>query len=652
RLGDLVVEPARGLARLSGLVMEEQAGATTECLRLAFLGGTALLLPGTEANRIWRYGSSSTIKAHRLDSANWEERSAEVRREIDATAVALVARMQARDRLSAPVIEPGQAYRRFAGRRPYPLTRDQVRAIRAVQQDLASGRPMMRLVCGDVGFGKTEVALHAAALVAEAGRQVAVVAPTTLLARQHLDVFRRQLSGTGLRVEAVIRSSRSPENQAVLRDVSRGDVAILIGTHAIAAARFKDLGLIVIDEEQRFGEAQKRRLRALQDAAHALIMTGTPLPRSLQSALSGLIAVSVLSTPPSARQSGRSFVAPFDPALVRAALLREQRRGGQSFLVCPRVEDIAPMQAKLRDLVPELTLAVAHGRLRGEALDRVMLTFANGEADVLLSTSIIEAGLDLPNANTMLIWRADRLGLAQLHQLRGRVGRGRERATTYLLTDPDHPPGPAGRKRLEAVATLDALGAGFAISLADLDQRGAGDLLGDEQSGHVRLFGTDLYRDILEQALARARGEPAPDRWQPEIVLDLPAYVPEAFVPEPDERLGIYRQVARVVTPAEVDDAAEDLADRFGEPPVPAQALLDLARLRVACHTLGIGKVQAGPAAVALTPRGASEPDLLRLPGAHPSNGRVILPIAEASPQRRLQLLLSILADMGEQVRS
>ncbi|MBN8897170.1 MAG: DEAD/DEAH box helicase, partial [Rhodospirillales bacterium] len=616
RIGDLVVEPSRGLARLTGLVMEEQAGAPIECLRLAFLGGTNLLLPAAEADRIWRYGASSTLKPNRLDSEAWQAQRADVERDIAQVARGLVARMKERAKLVAPKLESTPPYARFVRRMPFAPTADQVRAIRAVQHDLASGRPMLRLLCGDVGFGKTEVALHAAALAAFAGKQVAVVAPTTLLAGQHLDTFRRRLSGTGLRIEGLIRSARSTEARAVLRDVAEGKVHILVGTHAVGSARFRDLGLVVIDEEQRFGEAQKQRLRTLQDRAHALVMTATPLPRSLQGALVGLVSVSLLATPPAARQSVRGFVAGFDPVVIRAALMHEARRGGQSFFVVPRIEDVAPMAAQLRELVPELAVTVVHGRMRGEVLDAAMLDFADGGADVLLATSIIEAGLDVPNANTMLIWRADRFGLAQLHQLRGRVGRGRARASAYLLTEPAHPPSASARKRLETIATLDSLGAGFAVSLADLDQRGAGDLLGDTQAGHVRLIGTDLYRDVLRRELARARGEDVPDPWRPDLVCDVPAFVPADFVPEADARLAIYRELARLETPAAVDEAAAELDDRFGDLPIQVRLLLDLARLRLACLRLGIARVQAGPAAVALTPRPGAGARLESLPGA------------------------------------
>jgi transcription-repair coupling factor (superfamily II helicase) len=440
RVGDMVVDPERGVAQLAGLAMEDQAGAPCEFLSLEFLAGQRLLLPAFGAGRIWRYSSANTVSPSRLDGAAWLERRAEAERAIETAAVELVERLRARERTQAPIIEPDGSYQRFVRRMPFAATADQARAIHAVRDDLAAGRPMHRLVCGDVGFGKTEVALHTAALVALSGRQVVVVAPTTILARQHLETFRRRLRGFDLRVEPLIRGTRSSAGKAVLRAVEQGTVNILVGTHAALAARFCDLGLVIIDEEQRFGEAQKKALRRLQASAHALVMTATPLPRSLQAALLGLVDVSLLSEPPAPRLPVRSVVTPFDAAVVRASLLREARRGGQSFVICPRIEDIVPIEARLRTLVPELSLTVVHGRMAGDVLDEAMMDFSSGERDVLLATNIVETGLDLPNANTMLIWRPDRFGLAQLHQLRGRVGRGRVRAATYLLTDPDHPP--------------------------------------------------------------------------------------------------------------------------------------------------------------------------------------------------------------------
>lgn len=497
--------------------------------------------------------------------------------------------------------------------------------------------------CGDVGFGKTEVALHAAAAAVFAGKQVAIAAPTTLLARQHLETFRRRLPAA--RISPLVRSSHSAESREVLASAKRGEVDILIGTHAVAAARFRDLALVIIDEEQRFGEAQKRRLRSLGPEAHTLVMTATPLPRSLQTALVGLIDVSVLADPPAGRQPVRGFVVPFDPAVIRAALMREARRGGQGFVVCPRIEDIAPLEARLRELIPELSVVVAHGRIRGDALDRVMLKFANGEHDVLLTTSIIEAGLDVPNANTVIVCSADRFGLTQLHQLRGRVGRGHVRASAYFMTDPERRLPAAARKRLAAIASLDALGAGFSVSAADLDQRGAGDLLGDEQSGHVRLIGTELYRDVLARELARARGGAPDEPWVPEISLDLPAYVPRDLVPEADLRLEIYRRLARLASHQEIQEAADELEDRFGDLPLPMKGLLDLVRLRVLCRGLGIATLSAGPDAVALLPRKGRL--ALRCVGARMKGERLILPISEANPQCRLDRILAVLSEEG-----
>jgi transcription-repair coupling factor (superfamily II helicase) len=643
RVGDMVVDPERGLARLVGLAMEDQAGAPCECLLLEFLGGQRLLLPAVEAGRTWRYGSSHTVSPSRLDGTTWVERRAEAERAIETAAVELVERLRAREKTPALVIEPNGAYQRFVRRMPFTASTGQAQAIRAVRSDLAAGRPMNRLVCGDVGFGKTEVALHAAALVALSGRQVAVVAPTTILARQHLDTFRRRLRGFDLRIEPLIRGARSSTGKAVLRAVNQGAVNVLVGTHAALAARFHDLALVIIDEEQRFGEAQKQALRRLQADAHALVMTATPLPRSLQAALLGLVDVSLLAEPPVSRLPVRSVVTPFDAATVRASLLREARRGGQSFVICPRIEDIAPMEARLRTLVPELSLTVVHGQMRGDVLEEAMLAFSSGDRDVLLATNIVEAGLDLPNANTMLIWHPDRFGLAQLHQLRGRVGRGRVRAAAYLLTDPDHPPAKAAIKRLECFVGLDSLGAGFEVSIADLDQRGAGNLLGEEQAGHMHLIGTERYRHVLQRALALARGEQVPDDSTPEIVLGLPAYVPADFIPEPDIRLEIYGRLVRLNSPSDLEDVRDELTDRFGTLPQALETLLELTRLRLLCRKIGIAAIHAGPAAVALTPDDDRMEMLLRLKGSRKSGDRVILPLAEPSPAARFYRLLALL---------
>ncbi|HJS84856.1 MAG TPA: TRCF domain-containing protein, partial [Acetobacteraceae bacterium] len=656
RVGDLVVEREHGLAHLAGLTLLEEETGTRECLSLEFAADQRLLIPAENAGEVWRYGSAEAAAApDRLTGEAWRRRRAEVEAEIATMARGIVERQRAREQARAPAIAPPRAAMdRFTRRVPYALTEDQQTAIDAALADMARPRPMERLVCGDVGFGKTEVALHAAAAAALAGFQVAVAAPTTLLARQHLETFRRRLGGFGLGIGPLMRSSASAESRATLAGLRSGDIRIVVGTHALAGkdVHFVNLGLVVVDEEQRFGEAQKRRLRALRQSAHggvhALTMTATPLPRSLQAALLGLFDLSLLTTPPVSRQPVRTFVLDFDGAVVRTALMREARRGGQSFLVCPRIEDLPPLAARLAELVPELSIAQAHGKLDGDALDQLMMDFAQGRTDVLLATSIIEAGLDIPNANTMLVWRPDRFGLAQLHQLRGRVGRGRARASAYLLTDPAHPVSEPARKRLERLATLDSLGAGFAVSAADLDQRGAGDLLGERQAGHVRLMGSELYGHTLARAMAEARGEPPAPEWTPAIAVGVDAYVPADTVVEPDLRLELYRKLARADSHEAVASLAEEIEDRFGELPAPTRALLDLARLRLTCRALGVGAVRAGPAGIALAPReDADVPALIaRLADRSPlhwSRDRLILEIAEPQPEARLARLLHVL---------
>ncbi len=652
RVGDLVVEREHGLARLAELTLVEEDAGTRECLSLEFAADQRLLIQAENAGLVWRYGSAeATAAPDRLTGEAWRRRHAEVEAEIAEMAQGIIERQLAREAARAPsIVAPRAPMDRFVRRVPYALSEDQQSAIDAALADMARPQPMERLVCGDVGFGKTEVALHAAAAAALAGFQVAVAAPTTLLARQHLETFRRRLGGLGVGIGPLMRSSSSAESQATLAGLRAGEIRIVVGTHALAGpgVQFANLGLMVVDEEQRFGEAQKRRLHALRQGVHTLTMTATPLPRSLQAALLGLFDLSLLTTPPVSRQPVRSFVLDFDNAVVRTALLREARRGGQSFFVCPRIEDLKPIAARLAELVPELTVAQAHGRLRGDALDRLMLDFAQGHTDVLLATSIIEAGLDIPNANTMLVWRPDRFGLAQLHQLRGRVGRGRARARAYLLTDPAHPLSEPARKRLERLAALDSLGAGFAVSAADLDQRGAGDLLGERQAGHIRLMGSELYGHMLARTMAVARGEhPAPE-WVPAIAVGVDAYMPADTVAEPDLRLELYRRLARLDSLEAITSLAEEIEDRFGELPAPTRGLLDIARLRLACRALRIGAVHAGPAGIALVPR--EDADVLSLTAGlagqsalHWSRERLVLEITEPHAERRLARLLEIL---------
>jgi transcription-repair coupling factor (superfamily II helicase) len=608
RPGDLVVHADHGIARLRGLELVEQgdeSGPAAEFLSLDYAGGRKLLAPVLEIDRIWRYGAETAdVALDRLGGEDWQARKAEVEAQLEVAARELLARARKRAEASGPPLQaPGAAYRRFVARFPFTETEDQARAITAALGDLARGAPPMdRLVCGDVGFGKTEVALRAACAAALAGRQVALVAPTTVLVRQHLETFRRRFAGLYVRIEQLSRLAGGAEARAVRSGIADGSVRIAIGTQALLSeqVRFADLGLVIIDEEQRFGARQKEQLRQLREGVHVLTLTATPIPRTLQSALVGLLDISVIATPPVRRRPVRTFLTPFDPAVVLEALRCEARRGGQSFVVCPRIQDLQPMADRLARLVPELDVAVAHGRMKTDALGEIMVRFAAGSHDVLLSTNIIESGLDIPNANTMLVWRADRFGLAQLHQLRGRVGRGARRAAIYLLTDPDKPLPGATDQRLRTLEALEGLGAGFAIGARDLDLRGAGDLLGEEQAGYVRMIGTELCQRLLGRALRRVRGEPDPIDCRVELQLGTPALIPDDYVPEPEIRIALYRRLLELTDAAEVAAFGEELIDRFGSIPAPAEALIGLAELRRRCCALGILRLEAGPKAVAL----------------------------------------------------
>jgi transcription-repair coupling factor (superfamily II helicase) len=613
RIGDAVIHLEHGVGLLDGIETISAGGQNpTETIRLTYAGDAKLMVPVSDIDVMWRYGSGEHVSLDRLGSEAWPKRRAKVESEINKAATELAQLAAERHAIEAPAITPPRReYERFVARFPYSETADQSAAVADILKDLGSGHVMNRLVCGDVGFGKTEVALRAAAAVALAGKQVAIVAPTTVLVRQHLHTFRRRFAEFGIEVAHLSRLVKPAEAKEVKSGLTDGSVRVVVGTHALAGKgiAFKELGLLVIDEEQRFGAAHKERLRGLGEAAHVLTLTATPIPRTLQSALVGLQEVSVLATPPAERQPVRTFVAPFDGATVRTALLRERRRGGQSFVVCPRVEDIEPMTGQLKKLVPELQVFVAHGKLPAEEIDETMVRFADGEGDVLLATNIIESGLDVPRANTILVWRANMFGLAQLHQLRGRVGRGRPRGIAYLLTDPEEEIPEDTRKRLGTLERLDRLGAGFAISAEDLEQRGAGDLLGDTQAGHVKLIGAGLYRRLLERALAAAKGESPPEEWVPELNIGISARIPAEYVPEAEVRLNLYAKIARSLDRAAEARIADEIEDRFGAPPEEVTALLALNRLKRLCRDASVARVDAGPQAVALTFKDRDEDD-------------------------------------------
>lgn len=600
--GDLVIHEEHGMARLLGLAEVEGADA----LRLEFAGGASRLVPAEELDRIWRYGSEAQgVALDRPGGEAWARRRAEAEAALAETARGLLALLTERERRTAPAwVPPRRAHARFCAGFAHELTPDQAQAAREVERDLAAGRPMDRLVCGDVGFGKTEIALRAAACVALAGGQVAVLAPTTVLARQHLEQFRRRFAPLGIAVAGLSRLTPAREARQVREGLAEGRLLVVVGTQAVLAkaTRFKRLGLVVADEEQRFGTRQKAALRALAADAHILAMTATPIPRSLQGAMLGLQSLSVLATPPARKRPVRTAIATLDDALLGEALRREARRGGQSFLVAPRIEDLPQLRARLKRAAPRLRVAEAHGDMPAAAADDAMLRFAEGRADVLLCTAIVETGLDVPRAGTMLITGAERFGLAQLHQLRGRVGRGGARGTCWLLTEGMPPP--AAARRLKALAAQAELGAGFAIAARDLDQRGAGDLLGEAQAGHVKRLGLELTRHLLDRALRQARGEAEPPP-APALVLELPSGIPAAYVPEEALRLSLHARIGAAAREAALEEIAEELADRFGPPPEAVENLLLRARLRLRARRLGVARLECGPLAVAARFHGA-----------------------------------------------
>ncbi|AQR74520.1 helicase-related protein [Sphingomonas sp. LM7] len=646
RIGDVIVHEEHGVGLVRGL--EPAPGSEGgEMIALEYAGEARRLVPVAEADRIWRYGADAdAVTLDKLDGSSWRKRRGEISATITETASALAALAKARERLEAPVLQPDAAgYEQFASGFPFNETADQARAIAAVRADLGSGKPMDRLVVGDVGYGKTEVALRAAALAALAGHQVVVAAPTTVLVRQHLASFQRRFAASGLTVAGLSRLSSTAEKKATKAGLADGSIDIVIGTGAVMGkgVTFAKLGLVVIDEEQRFGAADKARLRGAGDI-HLLSLSATPIPRTLQMALIGLQQISIIATPPARRQPIRTSLDQFDETRIRTALVREKGRGGQSFVVVPRIEDMASVADKLRRAAPELALVEAHGKMAPGEIDAAMVAFADGEGDILLATNIIEAGLDVPRANTMIVWRADRFGLAQLHQLRGRVGRGNRRGQVLLLTASEDAIGERTLKRLRTLANFDRLGAGFDISARDLDMRGAGDLLGDTQAGHVKLIGIDLYQHLLGQALREARGEDS-ERWTPEINIGGGGALPEGWIPEPDLRLTLYLRLSRLDHDAEIDAFEEELADRFGPLPPETAELLAHARLRAAARHARVGRIDAGPSAIALTPRRDFTADAASH-GLTMKNERLLL-VEAVDPGSRVERVQSLLEDIA-----
>ncbi len=598
--GDLVVHVEHGIGRYEGLETISVTGAPHDCFRLTYDGGDRLFVPVENIEVLSRYGSAEAGAAlDKLGGHAWQARKSRLKRRLRDMADALIKVAAERALHAAPVIAaPPGTYDEFCARFPYSETDDQLQAIDDTLGDLATGKPMDRLICGDVGFGKTEVALRAAFATVLAGGQVAVVVPTTLLARQHEETFARRFDAFGIRIGQLSRLVAAKDAAETKAGMSDGSVHIVIGTHALLSKdiKFRNLTLLIVDEEQHFGVKHKERLKALRADVHVLTLTATPIPRTLQLALSGVREMSVIATPPVDRLAVRTFVLPYDPVVVREAILRERFRGGQIFYVCPRIEDLDGIAANLRELVPEASVAMAHGRLGSKALEDVMNAFYAGEKDILLSTQIVEFGLDIPSVNTMIVHRADMFGLAQLYQLRGRIGRSKLRAYCYLTLPPKRALTETAERRLHVLQTLDTLGAGFTLASHDLDIRGAGNLLGEEQSGHIREVGIELYQHMLEEAVAMAKGAKAEaEDWTPQINLGIPVLIPETYVTDLGVRLGLYRRLAAVEDRAEIESFAAELIDRFGPVPGEVENLLQIVALKLLCRQAGVERLDTGP---------------------------------------------------------
>jgi transcription-repair coupling factor (superfamily II helicase) len=601
--GDLVVHMDHGIGRYEGLQSIPVGQSPHDCVMLTYAGGDKLYIPVENLEVLSRYGSEHEgAVLDKLGGEAWQRRKARLKERIREIASELLRTAAARALRQAPVLLPDDSsFAQFVDRFPWQETDDQDRAIEDVLRDLGEGKPMDRLVCGDVGFGKTEVALRAAFVAAMAGQQVAVVAPTTLLARQHYSGFVERFAGFPVNIGRLSRLVPEKEAKATREGLAKGTTDIVIGTHALLAksVSFKELGLVIVDEEQRFGVTHKEKLKQLRADVHVLTLTATPIPRTLQMAMSGLRELSTIQTPPVDRLAVRTYVMEWDDMVMREALLREHHRGGQSFIVVPRIADMAEVEEWLRQTVPEIRFVSAHGQMSAGEVEERMSSFYEKKYEVLLSTTIIESGLDIPSANTMIIHRADRFGLAQLYQLRGRVGRAKLRAYAYLTHPADKHLSEVAEKRLKVLGDLDSLGAGFQLASHDLDIRGAGNLLGDEQSGHIREVGFELYQSMLEDAILAAKAGDvglAKDRssLSPQITVDAPIMIPEDYVPDLAVRMALYRRLNEAEDRQDIESLSAEMIDRFGPLPVPTANLIKLIEIKRQAILANIAKIDVG----------------------------------------------------------
>lgn len=609
-VGELVVHIEHGIGRFLGLENIVAGGAPHDCIKLLYAHDDKLFVPVENIDVISRYGSDDeNAQLDVLGGAAWQAKKAKVKEKIKDIAEKLIRTAAERHLKSAESFSAaGGAYDEFCSRFPFSETDDQLHAICDVLQDLSSGEPMDRLVCGDVGFGKTEVALRAAFTVALNGAQVALIVPTTLLARQHYLNFAERMAGFPLKVRMLSRLSTAKEIKQTKEGLASGAVDIVIGTHALLAkdVQFANLGLLIIDEEQHFGVVHKEKLKALKSDVHVLTLSATPIPRTLELSLTGVKQLSIIATPPVDRLAARTFVMPFDRVMIKEAIYREKFRGGQTFFVCPRVSDIPEMEKILHDLVPDIKVAVAHGQMPAKQLEEIVGDFADGKYDILLSTTIIESGIDMPKVNTMVIYRADMFGLAQLYQLRGRIGRSKVRGYCYYTVPPKKKLNAVAEKRLSILQALDTLGAGFSLASHDMDIRGSGNVLGTEQSGHIKDVGMALYQHLLEEEIARQRAGQMAEKtvgnteWAPQIITGIPLMIPESYVKDLGVRLGLYRRIGALKNAEELADMREELIDRFGALPPEVENLLQTIEIKQLCYQANVAKIEAGSKGILL----------------------------------------------------
>jgi transcription-repair coupling factor (superfamily II helicase) len=617
KVGDLVVHEMQGIGRFEGLVAQTVLGATRDYMQVGYRGGDTLFVPYEQMELLHKYVGGEDARLDKLGGATWAQVTDRVRKRVKALAGELL-RLHAQ-RASAPGFgfpEDGEWERELEEGFPYQETPDQEAAITAVKTDMQRPHPMDRLVCGDVGFGKTEVSVRAAFKAALAGKQTMMLAPTTILVQQHERTFRERLGAYAVRVESLSRFTSAADRRRILTDFTAGEVDVLVGTHALLGSEIlpKDLGLVVVDEEQRFGVRHKERIKQYKSSVDVLTLTATPIPRTMQMGLASLRDISVIETPPAGRRSILTHVGPYDEDLVNHAIEREVARGGQTFFVHNRVESIDEVAERLREQMPGVRFVTAHGQMPERALEGVMQHFLDGQADVLVTTTIVESGLDVATANTLIVDRSDAMGLAQLYQLRGRIGRSRNQAYAYLFA-------PLGatvesQKRLEALLDFTELGSGFAIAMRDLEIRGAGNLLGAEQSGHIAAVGFEMYLNLLEEAVAAAKGEPQERAEERPVIVELTldAYLPPGYVMDEIERVDLYRRASGLGSLAEVEDLAEELVDRFGELPEPARNLLGLSRVKLLARETGASSVtfRSGNLTVTGATAGSAAPALIR----------------------------------------